>query len=99
MITFFTIYFDMLQVEYFNACIHAAGPYSPLYRLSLVEDPCDKLIYVHLTALKWNMQQCRFGLTAEGCDLLHQLSVELLELLKSIGPICLTKQGSPPGGK
>jgi hypothetical protein len=30
------------------------------------------------------MQQCRFCLTAEGCDLLHQLSVELLELLKSI---------------
>jgi hypothetical protein len=68
----------MLQVQYINACIHAAGPESPgpLYRLPLVEDPCDKLIEVHLTALKWNMQQCSFGLMAEGCDLLQQLSVE-----------------------
>jgi hypothetical protein len=55
----------------------------PLYRLPLVEDPCDKLIEVHLAALKWNMQQRCFGLTAEGCGLLHQLSVELLELVKS----------------
>jgi hypothetical protein len=66
----------MLQVEYFNACIHAAGPVSPLYWSPLVEDPYDKLIEVHLTALKWNMQRSRFGLTAEGCDRLHQLSVE-----------------------
>jgi hypothetical protein len=78
----------MLQVEYINACIHAAGPDppGPLYRLPLVEDPCDKLIEVHLTALKWNMQQCRFGLMAEGCDRPPQLSVELLELLKSNMP-------------
>jgi hypothetical protein len=66
----------MLQVEYHNACIHAAGPDFPLYRLPLVEDSCDKLIEVHLTALKWNMQQRSFGLTAEGCDQLHKLSVE-----------------------
>ena len=58
----------------------------PLYRLPLVEDPYDKLIEVHLTALKWNMQQCRFGLMAEGCDRPPQLSVELLELLKSNMP-------------
>jgi hypothetical protein len=51
--------------------------------LPLAVDPCDKLIEVYLTALKWNMQQRRFGLTAEGCDRLHQLSVELLELLKN----------------
>jgi hypothetical protein len=66
----------MLQVEYHNACIHAAGPDFPLYRLPLVEDSCDKLIEVHLTALKWNMQQRSFGLTAEGCGQLHKLSVE-----------------------
>jgi hypothetical protein len=57
-----------------NGCFNAAGPDSPLYRLPLVEDPC--LIEIHLTALKWKMQQCRFGFTAEGCDRLHQLSVE-----------------------
>ena len=86
----------MLQVEHINACIRAAGPDSPLYRLQLVEDPCDKLIEVHLAALKWKMQQRRFGLTAEGCDRLHQLSVELLELLKSNMP---DKTGQSSGWK
>jgi hypothetical protein len=52
--------------------------------LPLVEDPYDKLIEVHLTALKWNMQQRRFGLTAEGCDRLHQLSVEDSEALGTL---------------
>jgi hypothetical protein len=86
----------MLQVEYINACICAAGPDSSLYRLPLVENPCDKLVEVHLTALKWNMQQRRFGLTAEGCDRLHQLSVELLEFLKSNMP---NKTGQSSGLK
>jgi len=86
----------MLQVEYINAYIRAAGRDSPQYKLPLVEDPCDKLIEVHLAALKWNMQQRRFGLTAEGCERLHQLSVELLELLKSNMP---DKTGQSSGWK
>jgi len=50
--------------------------------MPLISDPSEKLIEVHLAALKWNMQQRRFGLTAEGVDKLHNMSVELLELLK-----------------
>ena len=58
----------------------------PLYKLPLISDPSEKLIEVHLAALKWNMQQRRFGLTAEGLDKLHEMSVELLELLKENMP-------------
>jgi hypothetical protein len=61
-------------------------PGSPLYNLPLISDPSDKLIEVHLAALKWNMQQRRFGLTAEGLDKLQAMSVELLELLKANMP-------------
>jgi hypothetical protein len=32
----------------------------------------------------WNMQQRRFGLTAEGCDQLHQLFVEDSEALGTL---------------
>ena len=54
--------------------------------MPLISDPSEKLIEVHLAALKWNMQQRRFGLTAEGVDKLHNMSVELLELLKENMP-------------
>ena len=49
-------------------------------------DPSEKLIEVHVAALKWNMQQRRFGLTDKGLVRLHELTVELLELLKSNMP-------------
>ena len=39
-----------------------------------------------MAALKWNMQQRRFGLTVEGVDKLQAMSVELLELLKANMP-------------
>jgi hypothetical protein len=41
---------------------------------------------VLLAALWWDMQQRRFGLTAEGLEKLHALSLELLELLKGNMP-------------
>ena len=71
-----------MQVKFVNDSIKAAVPGSPLYKMPLISDPSEKLIEVHLAALKWNMQQRRFGLTAEGVDKLHNMSVELLELLK-----------------
>jgi len=76
----------LLQVKFVNDSIKAAVPGSPLYKLPLITDPSEKLIEVHLAALKWNMQQRRFGLTAEGVDKLHNMSVELLELLKENMP-------------
>ena len=51
-----------------------------------VADPSDKLIEVNLAALKWDMQQRRFGLVAEDCEKLQSMSVKLLELLKSNMP-------------
>jgi hypothetical protein len=38
----------------------------------------NEIIEVLLAALRWDMQQRRFGLTAVGLDKLHALSVELL---------------------
>ena len=40
----------------------------------------------YLAALRWDMQQRRFGLTAEGLEKLHALSVELLDLLQENMP-------------
>ena len=59
-------------------------------------DPSEKLIEVHLAALKWNIQQRRFGLTDKGCVRLHEMSVELLDLLKSNMP---DKTGEASGWK
>ena len=49
-----------------------------------------------MAALKWNMQQRWFGLTAEGVDKHHEMSVELLELLKVNMP---EKTGEESGWK
>jgi hypothetical protein len=54
-----------------------------LHGLQRIEDPSDKIIQVHLAALKWNILQRRFGLVASELETLHNRSVELLELLKS----------------
>ena len=49
-----------------------------------------------MAALKWNMQQRRFGLTAEGVDKLNVMSAELLDLLKENMP---DKTGQESGWK
>ena len=74
------------QVSFINNRIRSALPGSPLYGKALVKDPSDRLIEVHLAALKWNLQQRRFGLDAGDCEKLQQMSIELLELLKSNMP-------------
>jgi len=88
------------QVAYINARIRAAKEGEPLHGIPYVEDPSDKLIEdrfeVNLAALKWNMQQRRFGLTDEGLERLHAMSVELLEMLKSNIP---EKTGEKSGWK
>ena len=78
----------LLQVnlKFVNDSIKVAVPGSPLYQLPPISDPSEKLIEVHLAALKWNMQQRRFGLIVEGLDKLQAMSVELLELLKANMP-------------
>ena len=62
--------------------------------LAPIVDPSDEIIEVLLAALRWDMQQRRFGLTAEGWDKLHAVSVELLELLKDNMPY---RTGGPEG--
>ena len=86
----------MSQVAYINARIQEARSDSPLYGLQPVEDPSDRLIEVNLAALKWNIQQRRFGMIDEDCERLHAMSVELLELLKTNMP---EKTGQASGWK
>ncbi len=71
------------QVKYVNHQIASAPVGSPLRGLRPIEDPSDEIIEVHLSALKWNILQRRFGLVASDLAKLQQNSVELLELLKS----------------
>ena len=47
----------LLQVKFVNAAIDSAVPGSPLYGLEHIEDPSDKIIEVHIAALKWNILQ------------------------------------------
>jgi hypothetical protein len=75
-----------LQVLFVNDTIRRAPPGSKLHGLEPIVDPSDEIIEVLLAALRWDMQQRRFGLVAEGLDKLHALSVELLELLKENMP-------------
>jgi hypothetical protein len=70
------------QVAFVNDAISKALPGSKLHGLAPIVDPSDEIIEVLLAALRWDMQQRRFGLTAVGLDKLHALSVELLDLLK-----------------
>ncbi len=73
----------MGQVTYINARIRAAREGALQHGVQIVENPSDKLIEVNLAALKRNMQQHHFGLTGEGLEGLYEMSVELLETLKS----------------
>ena len=75
-----------LQVIFVNDAIRKALPGSKLHGLAPIVDPSDEIIEVLLAALRWDMQQRRFGLTAVGLDKLHALSVELLDLLKENMP-------------
>jgi hypothetical protein len=71
------------QVKYVNNKIASAPVGSPLHGLRPIEDPSNEIIEVHISALKWNILQRRFGLVASDLAKLQQNSVELLELLKS----------------
>ena len=84
------------QVRFVNDAIRAAQRGSPLHGLAPIVNPSDEIIEVLLAALRWDMQQRRFGLTAEGLEKLHAraLSVELLEVLKENMP---DRTGGPQG--
>jgi hypothetical protein len=75
-----------MQVLFVNEAIQKAPHRSPLHGLAPFVDPSDEIIEVLLAALLWDMQQRRFGLTAEGLEKLHALLVELLDLLKENMP-------------
>lgn len=66
-----------------NDAIASAPAGSPLRGLAPIQDPSDRIIEVHVAALKWNILQRRFGLVASDLETLQCSSVELLELLKS----------------
>jgi hypothetical protein len=83
-----------LQVKFVNDAIRNAQPGSKLHGLAPITDPSDEIIEVLLAALRWDMQQRRFGLTAAGLEKLHALSVELLEVLKENMPY---RTGGPEG--
>ncbi len=75
-----------LQVSFVHNAIHSALHCSKLYALEQIVAPSDEIIEVPLAEPRWDMQQRRFGLVAEGLDKLHALSVDLLELLKENMP-------------
>ena len=83
-------------MKFVNDAIAKAAPGSKLYGLPPIADPSDKLIEVHLAALKWNLLQRRFGLVAEDVAKLQRMSIDLLELLKSNLP---DKSGQSTGWK
>ncbi len=83
-----------LQVQFVNDHIRKAQLDSKLHGLARITDPSDETIEVLLAALRWDMQQPRFGLTAVGLDKLHALSEELLEVLKETIPY---RTGGPEG--
>ena len=82
------------QVTFVNDAIRKAQPRSKLFGLAPIADPSDEIIEVLQAALRWDMQQRNFGLTAVGLDKLHALSIELLELLKENMPY---RTGGPEG--
>ncbi len=83
-----------MQVQFVNDTIRKALPCSKLHGLAPIIDPSDEIIEVLLAALRCDMQQPRFGLTAVGLDKLHALSVQLLEVLKENMPY---RTGRPEG--
>jgi hypothetical protein len=70
----------VLQIRLLNAAITSAKAGHPLYRKPLANGPSEKLIEVHVAALKWHMQSRTFEMTAEKLQKLQDQSVSLLEL-------------------
>ncbi len=83
-----------MQVKFVVDAIRNAQPGSKLHGLAPIINPSDEIIEVLLAALRWDMQQRRFGLTAAGLKKMHALSVELLEVLKENMPY---STGGPKG--
>ncbi len=73
-----TVFHATMQVLFVNEAIQKALHGSPLHGLAPIVDPSNETIEVLLAALRWDMQQRRFGLMADGLEKLHALSVELL---------------------
>jgi hypothetical protein len=63
--------------------ISRAKKEDPLFQKPLAQDPSEKLIEVHVAALKWHMQSRTFEMTAHKLRKLQEQSVSLLELLKT----------------
>jgi hypothetical protein len=84
----------VLQVQIVNDAVRKAQPGSKLHGLAPIADPSDEIIEVLLAALRWDIQQRRFGLTAVGLEKIHALSVALLEVLKENLPY---RTGGPEG--
>ena len=61
-----TVLHPTMQVLFVNEAVRKAQHGSPLHCLAPIVDPSDEIIEVLLAALRWDMQQRRFGLTADG---------------------------------
>ena len=75
------------QIHLINSTISNAKAGHPMYRKPFAQDPSEKLIEVHVAALKWHMQSRTFEMTAEKLQKLQDQSVSLLELLKTNLPV------------
>ena len=53
------------EIRLINSTINNAKPGNPMYRKPLAQDQSEKLIEVHVAALKWHMQSRMFEMTAE----------------------------------
>jgi hypothetical protein len=70
------------QISLINEAISLAKKGEPLFKKPLAQDPSEKLIAVHVAALKWHMQSRTFEMTADNCESCRN-SPSLLELLKT----------------
>ncbi len=77
----------LLQIRLINSTISNAKAGNPMYQKQLAQDPSEKLIEVHVAALKWNMQSRTFEMTGDKLKKLQDQSVSLLELLKTNLPV------------
>jgi hypothetical protein len=58
-----------------NEAISRAKKGEPLFQKPLAQDPSEKLIGVHVAALKWHMQSRTFEMTADKLRKLQEQSV------------------------
>jgi hypothetical protein len=73
----------LLLIRLINSMINNTKAGHPFYRKQLAKDPSEKLIEVHIAALKGNMQSRTFEMTEDKLKKLRDPSVSLLELLKT----------------